>query len=141
MRYRSALLAAVTAAFPLAAQAQPIAGLYIGGGGGVNIMQNETDQSVNGIAAAPGKSLEMDVGATGVGSLGWGFGNGLRAEVEFDYRYNGLDKSINPGRRTERSMDRNRNTAPWPIFYMISMDCLQCSCRISVPALGTSGPT
>jgi outer membrane protein OmpA-like peptidoglycan-associated protein len=27
-----------------------------------------------------------------VGSVGWGFGNGLRIEGEFDYRYNGLNK-------------------------------------------------
>ncbi|WP_158926448.1 OmpA family protein [Acidisphaera sp. S103] len=99
MKRRTAFLAAVAAALPLAAQAQPITGLYVGAGGGVNIMQNETDKSVNGVTSAPGKSLQMDVGATGVGSLGWGFGNGLRAELEFDYRYNSLDQSINPGFR------------------------------------------
>ena len=107
MQYRSALLAAVAAAFPLVAQAQPIAGLYIGGGGGVNIMQNETDASQNGIAT-PGKSLEFNLGATGVGSLGWGFGNGLRAEVEFDYRYNSLSGSIVPpaGHRTTNGSEQ-----------------------------------
>ena len=101
MKRRSTLLAAVAAALPLAAQAQPVAGLYIGGGGGVNIMQNETDASQNG-KATPGKSLEFNLGATGVGSVGWGFGNGLRAELEFDYRYNSLSGSIVPpgGHRT-----------------------------------------
>jgi OOP family OmpA-OmpF porin len=96
MQRRSAFLAAVAAALPLAAQAQPVTGLYVSAGAGVNIMQDETDASENGIAT-PGKSLEMDIGATGVGSLGWGFGNGLRTELEFDYRYNALDQSIRPG--------------------------------------------
>lgn len=101
MKCQAVLLAAIAAALPLAAQAQPITGLYIGGGGGVNIMQNETDASQNGIAT-PGKRLEFNLGATGVGSVGWGFGNGLRAEVELDYRYNSLSGSIVPpgGHRT-----------------------------------------
>jgi OOP family OmpA-OmpF porin len=85
MQRRSALLAAIVAVLPLAAHAQPITGLYVGAGAGVNIMQNETDKSVNGVAT-PGKSLEFNVGATGLGSVGWGFGNGLRAEFELDYR-------------------------------------------------------
>jgi hypothetical protein len=88
--------AAVAAALPLAAQAQPVNGLYVGAGAGLNIMQNESDKAVNGVAT-PGKSLEFNIGAAGVGSLGWGFGNGLRAEFEFDYRYNGLNEGINPG--------------------------------------------
>jgi OOP family OmpA-OmpF porin len=95
MQCRSALLAAVAAALPLAAQAQPVTGLYIGVGAGANFMQNETDKSVNGIAT-PGKQLEFGAGAVGLGSVGWGFGNGLRAELEFDYRYNALEKGINP---------------------------------------------
>jgi outer membrane protein OmpA-like peptidoglycan-associated protein len=95
MRIRSALLAATLLALPLAAQAQPVTGLYIGGGAGVNIMQDETVKS----AAFPGGSakVETNVGAAGVLSLGWGFGNGLRAEIEGDYRYNSLNKVTNSG--------------------------------------------
>jgi outer membrane protein OmpA-like peptidoglycan-associated protein len=90
MQRRSVFLAAVAFALPVAAQAQPVTGLYIGTGAGLNIMQDETDASSNGVAT-PGKSLQFNVGATGVGSVGWGFGNGLRAELEFDYRYNALN--------------------------------------------------
>jgi OOP family OmpA-OmpF porin len=99
---RSVLLAAILAALPLAVQAQPVTGPYVGIGAGLNIMQNETDKSVNGFAT-PGKSLEMDLGATALGSVGWGFGNGFRTELEFDYRYNALSKGINPG--LDRSLD------------------------------------
>jgi outer membrane protein OmpA-like peptidoglycan-associated protein len=95
MRYRNILLATAIAALPLAAKAQPVSGLYIGTGAGLNLMQNEIDKSQNGIAT-PNKSLQMTLGATAFGSVGWGFGNGLRAEFEFDYRYNGISGAVNP---------------------------------------------
>ena len=86
MTLRSALLAATIVALPLAANAQPLNGLYIGAGGGLNIMQNES-------FSAPVGSQKMNLGGVGVLSLGWGFGNGLRAEIEGDYRYNKLNSS------------------------------------------------
>ena len=99
MRIRSALLAATLLALPLAAQAQPVTGLYVGGGGGLNIMLNEPIKSVT----VGGKTvnvnngnLQTSVGAAGVLSLGWGFGNGLRAEIEGDYRYNGYNSISGP---------------------------------------------
>jgi OOP family OmpA-OmpF porin len=95
MQLRKMMLATVLAALPLMAHADPIAGLYIGGGAGLNIMQNETVKSVGGIPL-PSTNLQMNLGATGVGSVGWGFGNGLRAEFEFDYRYNGVNKVSSP---------------------------------------------
>jgi outer membrane protein OmpA-like peptidoglycan-associated protein len=95
MRYRNILLAAMIAALPLAARAQPVTGLYIGTGLGLNLMQNETDKSSNGVLT-PGKSLSMGLGAAGIGSIGWGYGNGLRAEVEFAYRYNGVVGAVYP---------------------------------------------
>ena len=42
MKYRSTLVAATILSMPLVANAQPITGLYIGAGAGVNIMQDET---------------------------------------------------------------------------------------------------
>jgi len=36
--------------------------------------------------------ISFDVGFVGVASLGWGFGNGLRVEVEGNYRQNGVGK-------------------------------------------------
>ena len=41
MKFRNTLVAATILALPLAAKAQPISGLYIGGGAGVNIMLDE----------------------------------------------------------------------------------------------------
>jgi OmpA-OmpF porin, OOP family len=84
MKLRSALLATAMLALPLAAaNAQPVTGLYIGGGVGANFMQRESFQ----IPHASG-DVRSNIGPAVVISLGWGFGNGFRAEVEGDYRAN-----------------------------------------------------
>jgi outer membrane protein OmpA-like peptidoglycan-associated protein len=96
MKFRNALVVTTILAMPLAAQAQPINGLYVGIGAGVNIMQDEPVVSVVGIPIG-GVNLQTKVGGAAVGSVGFGFGNGFRAELEFDYRYNGFDKLTGPG--------------------------------------------
>jgi outer membrane protein OmpA-like peptidoglycan-associated protein len=85
MKFRGALLAAAVVALPLAAQAQPVTGLYVAGGVGVNLMQQE---SVNLNAGTGSAQLKSGVGPAGVLSLGWGFGNGFRAEVEGNWMEN-----------------------------------------------------
>ena len=71
------------------AVAQPVSGLYIGAVGGANFMEREQ------IRAAPTAGLPplygragLDTGYTALGSVGWGFGNGFRVEVEGNYRRN-----------------------------------------------------
>jgi OOP family OmpA-OmpF porin len=88
MQLRNALLAATVLALPLAAQAQPVTGLYVAGGLGVNIMQQESLST--GAPFAGSGNVNTKVGPVGVVSLGWGFGNGLRAEVEGNYMSNQL---------------------------------------------------
>ena len=99
MKLRSALLAATVLAAPVAAKAEAINGLYIGAGAGANFLQ---DQNVSGVAypAANGRffpnlrgigsnsSIRSDTGFIGVVSVGYGLGNGLRLEIEGDYRQN-----------------------------------------------------
>jgi OOP family OmpA-OmpF porin len=80
-------LTALASALPLTSRAQPISGLYIGAEAGANKMQHE-----HGVATAPGfagaqNDLSLRMGPAVVLSLGYGLGNGLRAEVEGDYRY------------------------------------------------------
>ena len=71
-----------------AVQAQPVTGPYISLGGGGNLVQDETLR-LN--PAFPSGKLRFDTGgAAGVGAVGYGFGNGLRLELEGDWRYNGL---------------------------------------------------
>ena len=84
---RTALLAATILAAPLAAGAQPIQGLYIGAGAGGNYLQQERAQASPGLGLTP-KRFSTDIGGAGVGSVGYGFGNGLRLEIEGDVRHN-----------------------------------------------------
>ena len=96
MKLRSALLAATVVAMPFAASAQPVTGLYVGLGAGVGITQQEEVKNLSFPTLAPlgsGVSTSGNLnggnpGFAGVVSMGWGFGNGLRAEIEGNYRYN-----------------------------------------------------
>jgi len=95
MSLKKALLAATVLSLPVAAQAQPVSGLYLGAGVGANYREN--------IAANPRLSpagvlsgqvgIDTNWGWAGVASLGWGFGNGLRAEVEANIRQNSVDSA------------------------------------------------
>ena len=94
---RSALFAAtglvlMTSLIANDAQAQPISGLYIGASGGVNFLQ---DERIRGFIT-PGVSgtqlsaaqLSYKTGYVGLASLGYGFGNGVRLELEGSARSN-----------------------------------------------------
>ena len=94
MQMRNLLLAATILALPVAANAQSaqVVGPYVAGGLGFNYLTgvNGKQVSVPGIPGAfssiPGQSFDSNGGLVGLGSVGWGFGNGLRAEIEGNYR-------------------------------------------------------
>ena len=79
-----------------AAQAQPVTGLYVGGAGGANFMQREfnRDVTLNGAARISTAARSFNAGYTGVASIGYGFGNGLRIEAEGDFRHNDVDRQL-----------------------------------------------
>jgi opacity protein-like surface antigen len=95
---KKALIVSTMLALPLAAQAQPIEGLYVGAGAGLNLRQHDT----GGFAILPPTSYDIryDSGFGGVLSVGWGFGNGLRLEAEGSYRRNSPNRwtGDQPGR-------------------------------------------
>jgi len=96
MNFKQALLAATVLALPLAAQAQPVTGVYVGAGIGYNYMQDADLTSGSNFAAGAFNnqrkaSAEFDDGFVGVLSVGYGFGNGLRAEIEGNYRQNDVN--------------------------------------------------
>ena len=82
------LAAAVLAAplMVLPAGAQSISGLYVGAGAGANSRQYNT--FTNTAFGAGTRQLSYNWGTAAVGSLGWGFGNGIRAEIEGNFRTN-----------------------------------------------------
>lgn len=81
MTLRKGLLAATMLALPMAANAQPVTGLYIGAGVGANFRMDADLDKVP-------STYKTDTGWVALGSVGWGFGNGLRVELEGNYRYN-----------------------------------------------------
>ena len=85
MNVRSVLLAATMLALPGGvAMAQPVDGLYVGGGVGYNWTQElKFKDTVNNSV-----KLGSDGGVVALGSAGYGFGNGLRVELEGAYRGN-----------------------------------------------------
>jgi outer membrane protein OmpA-like peptidoglycan-associated protein len=95
MSLQKALLAATCLALPVAAQAQPITGLYVGAGAGLNLLQEVEGDLSSGFATPRGVNVQTDAGWAGVVSLGWGFGNGVRAEIEVNYRSNIVDSVAN----------------------------------------------
>jgi outer membrane protein OmpA-like peptidoglycan-associated protein len=107
MSLKKALLAATMLALPLAAQAQPVNGVYVGAGAGVNWLQGsdvELNNRFGGTTASRTGSVDFNMGWAGVISLGYGFGNGVRAEIEANYRQNDVDSiSGFPGNRVAPS--------------------------------------
>jgi len=101
---RSILLAAMLLAVPClfqgAARAQPVTGLYVGGAGGANFLQDERIKSVRVVNRFTDQVFGFtghtgfNTGIVGLGSVGYGFGNGVRVEVEGNYRNN----QFNPNR-------------------------------------------
>ena len=92
MKLRATLLAAGLLA-PLTARAQPISGVYVGLGAGVNFLQDEQAR-LSGVSAAGVSygeaALRFDPGFRTLASVGYGLGNGLRLEIEGDYFRNSL---------------------------------------------------
>ncbi len=68
-------------------------GFYIGLGAGVNWARDASFSNILTTSATSNK-VEFDMGWVGVGSIGYGFGNGLRLELEAGYRQNGADRTF-----------------------------------------------
>ncbi|MEJ0020431.1 MAG: OmpA family protein [Acetobacteraceae bacterium] len=90
---RIALTTAAIFSVPAMAAAQltpapPLEGLYIGAGAGVNWLQDEHFINSTGTAAAG--SIHSSPGFVALGSLGYALSNGLRFEIEGDFRRNGF---------------------------------------------------
>ncbi|MBI3453794.1 MAG: OmpA family protein [Rhodospirillales bacterium] len=88
LRYGLAVAALVLALGSGAAMAQNTSGVYVGAAGGVNLLR---DADVKG--GAVNSKAEFNAGGAVLGTVGYGFGNGLRLEGELGYRSNGIDKA------------------------------------------------
>lgn len=75
-----------------------VTGPYVAGGAGLNLLpdtraatQGDAALQLRNLGVYQNGSVSFDPGFAGVLSLGWGFGNGLRAEVEGNFRRNELE--------------------------------------------------
>lgn len=82
---RTLIIAGLVVVVPAAAQAQE-RGPYLGIAGGGNFT---ADSGISG--SGVNDTVEFDAGWAGLAALGYAFGNGLRAELSFDYRSNAVD--------------------------------------------------
>ncbi len=82
----------------LPALAQPVSGIYVSLGGGANFLQDETIQLS---PELPFGKDRFGVGYTGLASAGYGFGNGVRIELEGNYRHNDLQHFLGTSFPTE----------------------------------------
>ena len=78
MQFRAGVLAMALLAAPLAAEAQPFQGIYVGAGAGYNLPENDP--------LTGGNEIKPHGGFAGLGSVGYGLGNGLRFELEGNFR-------------------------------------------------------
>lgn len=96
MRLRNALLVATVLTVPAVALAQPVTGVYIGVGVGVNHIREqavprETLPALGIVSTGNSNGrLRTDTNIMGSGSIGYGFGNGIRLELEGNYSRNTL---------------------------------------------------
>ena len=93
MKLKHALLAGSFMLLPAVAMAQPISGLYVGAGAGANFPFAEPNKGFfapGGAVLGVHNGAHFDTGWIGQTSVGYGFGNGLRAEIEGDFMRNQL---------------------------------------------------
>jgi outer membrane protein OmpA-like peptidoglycan-associated protein len=103
MKFRMTLLAASVLAAPFVlptlAQAQPVTGTYVSGGIGYNVQSSQKGKNIvlnNKTSQVPDATSVRIVnhnGFTGEGSVGYGFGDGFRVELEGDYYQNNFSKT------------------------------------------------
>ena len=129
MKLRSALLAATVMVAPVAAKAQAINGLYIGAGVGANFEQSGTLSraqfpalgvvQTGGAPGVGGSGVSFDTGFVALGSVGYGLGNGLRVEVEGNFRTNKFSHLSNGPLRAAAGGERQQYGGLINVLYDI----------------------
>jgi opacity protein-like surface antigen len=87
-------LAMALSAAPFAVQAQPFQGLYIGAGAGYNLPMGV--QAQPNVPGEPGSTIFPGGGIAALGSIGYALGNGIRFEVEGNYRSGNVNTIHSP---------------------------------------------
>jgi outer membrane protein OmpA-like peptidoglycan-associated protein len=85
MRFGNAILASAFLALPAAALAQPIEGLYVGGGTGLHAPESPQATPLGPGFGGGHINLNQNYGFNGELAVGYGLGNGFRFEMEGDF--------------------------------------------------------
>jgi OmpA-OmpF porin, OOP family len=95
MRFLRWTLAFALVALPIVAKAQPFQGLYVGAGAGLYWPNgiNVTTPA----PTVPRVRIDPSLGYGAVASVGYGLGNGIRFEVEGNYRHADINHGQGPG--------------------------------------------
>src|SRR5689334_11602044 len=91
MRFRTVAWSMALLAAPCVAEAQPFQGLYIGAGAGYNLPQDVFVKTRQPLPESQRAKLVTQGGIVGLGSVGYGLGNGFRFEVEGNFRQIGVN--------------------------------------------------
>ena len=140
------ILAVASAAFLAAsfglAEAQGVNGFYVGGGAGASQQSSKTEYSVfptsdSGLSSPSNlMSREWATGFVGVLSLGYGFGNGVRAELEGSFRTYQSDSAKAFNRTTNGGGTFNAYGAMFNVLYDIDLPRIGLNTRAVVPYVG-----
>jgi opacity protein-like surface antigen len=95
MRFRTLSLAMALLAAPFAVQAQPFQGIYIGAGAGYNLPV-DIGATTNLVLPSTSTNLKTTGGFVGLASVGYGLGNGMRFEIEGNYRRGNINGATGP---------------------------------------------
>ena len=124
------------------AQAQAVDGFYVGGGLGVSSQMSKTEYSIFPTSdtplSAPSNlmSREWGMGYVGALSLGYGFGNGFRAEIEGSFRTYESDSAKAFNRPTNGGGTFNAYSAMFNVLYDIDLTRIGLDTRAVVPYVG-----
>ena len=129
--FRNSIFLSSLALIAGTASAQPVQGFYMGGGLGVSDV-GSTDGAIG------GQSFQQDwsLGGIGVLSLGYGFGNGLRAEIEGSYRLYESDGGKLGGSSASSSGRSNAYGVFGNIIYDLDLRLLGIDTNAVVPYFG-----
>jgi outer membrane protein OmpA-like peptidoglycan-associated protein len=86
MKFRRGLGGVAAVLLPVLASAQPVTGPYISLGAGVDFLQTQILEPYDGYGPTK-RRFSFNPGPAGQATFGYGFGNGLRLELEGDYAY------------------------------------------------------
>jgi outer membrane protein OmpA-like peptidoglycan-associated protein len=90
MRFRGAIIATAFLATPVVAMAQPVTGLYVGAGAGLNFPKFSDLTTQNPGYGNSRIKMNEGLGFTSNLAVGYGIGNGFRFEIEGDFDRNNI---------------------------------------------------